>query len=96
MTSWVVVDSLSTVGILLTCDLQMHVAVHGQGQRQEVEGIEASADVSARLALHLGLELTVEQIHNDGTVPAQVVLPRLQDREERVVSSHTDYSANLM
>lgn len=56
----------------------MHGAVHGQGQGQEVEGVEASADVSARLALHLGLELTVEQIHHDGAVPAQVVLPRLQ------------------
>lgn len=62
---------------LLTGDLQMHVAVHGQGQRQEVEGVETGADVSARLALHLRLELTVEQIHNNGAVPTQVVLPGL-------------------
>lgn len=62
---------------LLTSDLQMHGAVHGQGQRQEVEGVKASADVSACLTLHLGLELTVEQVHHDGAVPPQVVLPRL-------------------
>lgn len=62
---------------LLTSDLQMHGAVHGQGQRQEVERVEASADVSAGLTLHLGLELAVEQIHHDGAVPTQVVLPRL-------------------
>lgn len=62
---------------LLTGDLQMHVAVHGQGQRQEVEGVEPGADMSARLALHLGLELTMEQIHNNGAVPTQVVLPGL-------------------
>lgn len=62
---------------LLTSDLQMHVAVHGQGQRQEVEGVETGADMSARLALHLGLELTMEQIHNNGAVPTQVVLPGL-------------------
>lgn len=62
---------------LLTSDLQVHGAVHGQGQRQEVEGVETSADVSARLALDLGFELTVEQIHHDGAVPTQVVLPRL-------------------
>lgn len=55
----------------------MHVAIHGQGQRQEVEGVETGADVSTRLAFHLGLELTVEQIHNDGAVPTQVVLPGL-------------------
>lgn len=64
-------------GVLLTGDLQVHVAVHGQGQRQEVEGVEAGADVSARLALHLGLELAMEQIHNNGAVPTQVVLPGL-------------------
>lgn len=62
---------------LLTSDLQVHVAVHGQGQRQEVEGVETGADVSARLALHLGLELAMEQIHNNGAVPTQVVLPGL-------------------
>lgn len=62
---------------LLTGDLQMHVAIHGQGQRQEVEGVETGADVAARLALHLRLELTVEQIHHDGAVPTQVVLPGL-------------------
>lgn len=59
----------------------MHGAVHGQGQGQEVEGVETSADVTAGLTLHLGLELTVEQIHHDGAVPAQVVLPRLQGGE---------------
>lgn len=64
-------------GGLLTGDLQMHVAVHGQGQRQEVEGVEPGADMPARLALHLGLELTMEQIHNNGAVPTQVVLPGL-------------------
>lgn len=64
---------------ILTGDLQVHVAVHGQGQRQEVEGVEPGADMSARLALHLGLELTVEEIHNNGAVPPQVVLPGLQD-----------------
>lgn len=68
---------------LLTGDLQVHVAVHGQGQRQEVEGVETGADVAARLALHLGLELTVEEIHNNGAVPAQVVLPGLQDERRR-------------
>lgn len=62
---------------LLTGDLQMHVAIHGQGQGQEVEGVETGADVPTRLALHLGLELPVEQIHNDGAVPTQVVLPGL-------------------
>lgn len=62
---------------LLTGDLQMHVAIHGQGQGQEVEGVETGADVSTRLAFHLGLELPVEQIHNDGAVPTQVVLPGL-------------------
>lgn len=62
---------------LLTGDLQMHVAIHGQGQRQEVERVETGADVPTRLAFHLGLELTVEQIHNDGAVPTQVVLPGL-------------------
>lgn len=61
----------------LTSDLQMHGAVHGQGQRQEVEGVEASTDMSAGLTLHLGLELTVEQIHHDGAVPPEVVLPCL-------------------
>ena len=30
------------------------------------------------LTFHLGLELTVEQIHHDGTVPAEVVLPCLE------------------
>lgn len=68
---------------LLTGDLQMHVAIHGQGQRQEVEGVETGADVPARLAFHLGLELTVEQIHDDGAVPTQVVLPGLQDKSGR-------------
>lgn len=63
--------------IKLTSDLEVHGAVHGQGQRQEVEGVETSADVSACLALHLGLELTVEKIHHNGAVPSQVVLPRL-------------------
>lgn len=62
---------------LLTSDLQMHGTVHGQGQRQEVERVEPGTDVSARLALHLGLQLTVEQIHHDGAVPTQVVLPGL-------------------
>ncbi len=62
---------------LLTSDLQMHGAVHGQGQRQEVEGVEASTDVSACLTLHLGSELAMKQIHNDGAVPAQVVVPSL-------------------
>lgn len=61
----------------LTSDLQMHGAVHGKGQGQEVEGVEASADVPAGLTLHLGLELTVKQIHHDGAVPAEVVLPCL-------------------
>lgn len=72
---------------LLTSDLQVHGAVHGQGQGQEVEGVEASADVSARLALDLGLELTVEQVHHDGAVPTQVVLPRL--------SEHTEHKQNI-
>lgn len=61
----------------LTSDLQMHGTVHGQGQRQEVERVEPSTDVSARLALHLGFELTVEQVHHDGAIPTQVVLPGL-------------------
>lgn len=62
---------------LLTSDLQMHGTVHGQGQRQEVERVKPSTDVSARLALHLGFELTMEQIHHDGAVSTQVVLPGL-------------------
>lgn len=66
---------------VLTSDLQMHGAVHGQRQGQEVEGVEAGADVTAGFTLHLGLELTVEQIHNDGAVPAKVVLPGLQKGE---------------
>lgn len=84
----------------LTSDLQMHWTVHGQGQRQEVEGVEASTDVSACLTLHLGLELAVEEVHHDGTVPTQVVLPRLQGggawtHEHRAVSSHTTNPVNL-
>lgn len=63
---------------LLTGDLQMHGAVHGQRQRQEVEGIKASADVAAGLTLHLRLELSVEQVDHDGAVPTQVILPRLR------------------
>lgn len=63
---------------LRTRDLQVHGAVHGQRQRQEVEGVEAGADVSARLALDLRLELAVEEVHHDGAVPPQVVLPRLR------------------
>lgn len=63
---------------VLTSDLQMHGAVHGQRQGQEVEGVEASADVATGFTLDLGLELTVEQIHHDGAVPAKVVLPGLQ------------------
>lgn len=55
---------------LLTSNLQMHGAVHGEGQGQEVEGIKASADVATGLALHLGLELTVEQIDHYGAIPA--------------------------
>lgn len=66
-----------------TCDLQVHRAVHGQRQGQEVEGVEAGADVSARLALHLGLELAVEEVHHDGAVPPQVVLPRLWRRTHK-------------
>lgn len=61
----------------------MHGAVHGQRQGQEVEGVEAGADVSARLALHLGLELAVEEVHHDGAVPPQVVLPRLRRRTHK-------------
>lgn len=69
--------SVSPSSSLLTSDFQMHGAVHGQGQRQEVKRVKASANVATGLTLHLGLELTVEQIHHNGTVPAQVVLPCL-------------------
>lgn len=44
----------------LTSDLQVHGAVHGQGEGQEVEGVKASTDVAAGLTLHLRLELPVE------------------------------------
>lgn len=63
---------------VLTSDLQVHGAVHGKRQRQEVEGVKTGADVAAGLALHLGLQLTMEQVHHDGAVPTQVVLPRLE------------------
>lgn len=73
----------------LTSDLKVHRAVHGQGKGQEVEGVEASADVSAGLTLHLGFELAVEQVHHDGAVPAQVVLPRLLGQTHRgVITQH--------
>lgn len=62
---------------LRTRDLQVHWAVHGQRQGQEVEGVKAGTDVSAHLALHLGLELAMEEVHHDGAVSPQVVLPRL-------------------
>lgn len=70
-------QSLSLSSCVLTCDLEMHGTVHGQGQRQEVERVKASANVAAGLTLHLRLELTVEEIYHDGTVSAQVVLPCL-------------------
>lgn len=72
----------------------MHGAVHGQGQGQEVEGVEASADVSTGLTLHLGLELSVEEIHHDGAVPAQVVVPRLEGGGQREASSDTSRPVN--
>ena len=62
---------------LLTSDLQVHRAVHGQRQGQEVEGVESGTDVATRLALHLGLELPVKQVHDDGAIPTQVVFPCL-------------------
>ena len=55
----------------------MHGAVHRQGQGQEVKGVESGTDVTTGLTLDLGLELAVEQVHHDGTVPPQVVIPRL-------------------
>lgn len=55
----------------------MHGAVHRQGQGEEVEGVKSGAYVATRLTLDLGLELAVEQVHHDGAVPPQMVVPRL-------------------
>lgn len=61
----------------LTCDLQVHVAVHWKRQGQEVKRVKASADVAACFALDLGLELAMEQVHHNRTVSSQVVVPGL-------------------
>lgn len=63
--------------LYLTCDLQVHGAVHWKRQRQEVKGVKASTDVATCFALHLGLELAMEQVHHNRTVSSQVVVPGL-------------------
>lgn len=48
----------------------MHGAVHRQWQREEVKGVEASADVTTGLTLHLGPELAMEKVDYDRPVSA--------------------------
>ena len=60
-----------------TRDFEVNAWVHWQRKRQESEWIKLDTSVTAFDAVNTGLELTMEQVNNDGLVPQQVVLPRL-------------------
>lgn len=59
----------------LTDDFDVDVALEGQGQGEVVEGVKADALALTHATSHFGLELAVEELHHDGTVPQQMVLP---------------------
>jgi len=58
-------------------DLQCPLLLHGQGQGQVAERIEGHRDLGAHGAHQGGLEKAVEDVHNDGVISLDVVLPRL-------------------
>ncbi len=57
--------------------LQRLLLLHGQRQRQVAEGVKGHRDLGAHGAHQSGLEEAVEDIHYDGVVPLDVVLPGL-------------------
>lgn len=58
-------------------DLQCPLLLHGQGQGQVAERIKSHGDLGAHRTHQGGLEKAVEDVHNDGVVSLDVVLPRL-------------------
>lgn len=56
-------------------DLQRPLLLHGQRQRQVAEGIEGHGDFRAHGTDQGGFEEAVEDVHNDGVVSLDVVLP---------------------
>ncbi len=65
----------------LTYDLHMYTAIHWQGEREEGEGVEANTGVATSSTAHCRLELSVKEIHHDGLVPQQMVIPCLEHDE---------------
>lgn len=58
-------------------DLQRALLLHGQGEGQVAERIERHRDFGAHGTHQGGLEKAVEDVHNDGVISFNVVLPRL-------------------
>ncbi len=74
--------------------IQRPLLLHGQRQRQVDEGIKGHRDLGAHGAHQSGLEEAMEDIHDDGVVPLDVVLPgllrhHLQEIQRRSVSLET-------
>jgi hypothetical protein len=62
----------------LTNNLDMDITLHRQRQRQVVEWVKPDTFMATNFACHFGLELTMKQIHNDGFVAKNVILPSLK------------------
>lgn len=58
-------------------DLQRALLLHGQGERQVAKGIKSHRNFEAHRAHQSGLEEAMEDVHNDGVISLNVVLPRL-------------------
>lgn len=56
-------------------DLQCALLLHGQGECQVTEGVESHRDFGANRTDQRGLEEAVKDVHDDGVIPFDVVLP---------------------
>ncbi len=58
-------------------DLQCALLLHGQGQGQVAERIKGHRDLGAHRTHQGGLEKAMKDVHNDGVISLDVVLPGL-------------------